>query len=57
MYSYLLMTTGGRAGSHFLLKPGELLELVRPLEVLASREGDYEGRMVASVIARRGSAV
>lgn len=40
----------------FLLKPGELLELVRPLEVLASREGDYDGRMVASVIARRGSA-
>ena len=37
----------------FLLAPGELLELVRPLEVLASREGDYEGRMVASVIARR----
>jgi len=37
----------------FLLEPGELIELVRPLEVLASREGDYEGRMVASVIARR----
>jgi SAM-dependent methyltransferase len=40
----------------FLLKPGELLELVRPLEVLASREGDYDGAMIASVIARRGSA-
>jgi SAM-dependent methyltransferase len=40
----------------FLLKPGELLELVRPLDVLASREGDFDGRMVASVIARRGSA-
>ena len=39
----------------FLLEPGELLDLVRPLEVLASREGDYDGRMVASVIARRGS--
>lgn len=37
----------------FLLEPGELLDLVRPLEVLASREGDYDGRMVASVIARR----
>jgi SAM-dependent methyltransferase len=37
----------------FLLKPGELLELVRPLEVLASREGDYDDRMVASVVARR----
>jgi 2-polyprenyl-3-methyl-5-hydroxy-6-metoxy-1,4-benzoquinol methylase len=37
----------------YLLEAGELLALVRPLEVLASREGDYEGRMVASVIARR----
>ena len=37
----------------FLLQPGELLELVRPLEVLASREGDYDGRMIASVVARR----
>jgi SAM-dependent methyltransferase len=37
----------------FLLKPGELLDLVRPLEIVASREGDYEGRMIASVIARR----
>ncbi len=37
----------------FLLKPGELLELVAPLEVLASREGDFDGRMVASVVARR----
>jgi len=36
----------------FLLKPGELLDLVRPLDVLASREGDFDGRMVASVIAR-----
>jgi SAM-dependent methyltransferase len=40
----------------FLLKPGELLEMVRPLDVLASREGDFDGRMIASVIARRGSA-
>jgi len=37
----------------FLLKPGELLELVGPLEVLASREGDFDDRMVASVVARR----
>jgi SAM-dependent methyltransferase len=37
----------------FLLKPGELLDLVRPLEVLASREGDVDGQMIASVIARR----
>jgi SAM-dependent methyltransferase len=36
----------------FLLESGELPTRVQPLEVLASREGDYEGRMVASVIAR-----
>jgi len=30
-----------------------LVELVGPLEVLASREGDFDGRMVASVVARR----
>ena len=39
----------------FLLEAGELLTRVQPLDVLASREGDYEGRMVASVIARRRS--
>jgi SAM-dependent methyltransferase len=37
----------------FLLEPGELLDLVQPLEILASREGDFEGRMVASVVATR----
>ena len=37
----------------FLLEAGELLTRVQALDVLASREGDYEGRMVASVIARR----
>jgi SAM-dependent methyltransferase len=37
----------------FLLEPGELLTLVKPLEILTSREGDYDGRMVASVIATR----
>jgi 2-polyprenyl-3-methyl-5-hydroxy-6-metoxy-1,4-benzoquinol methylase len=39
----------------FLLEPGELVTLVRPLEILASRDGDYDGRMVAGVIARRGA--
>jgi SAM-dependent methyltransferase len=39
----------------FLLEPGELVMRVQSLDVLASREGDYEGRMVASVIARRRS--
>jgi tellurite methyltransferase len=37
----------------FLLNPGELPELVSPLEVLASREGAFENRDVASIVARR----
>lgn len=37
----------------FLLRNGELRELVLPLEVLREREGDYDGRIVSSVIARR----
>ena len=39
----------------FLLEPGELFELVRPLDVLAHREGDYDGRMIASVVGRNPS--
>jgi len=35
----------------FLLQPGELLTLVRPLQVLARREGEFEGKMLASVVA------
>jgi SAM-dependent methyltransferase len=37
----------------FLLEPGELPTLVRPLTVLASREGDFEGKMIASVVGTR----
>lgn len=37
----------------FLLEPGELPRLVAPLIVERSREGDVDGRMVASVVARR----
>jgi len=37
----------------FLLEPGELLTRVRPLEIVATREGDFEGRMVAGVVAAR----
>jgi 2-polyprenyl-3-methyl-5-hydroxy-6-metoxy-1,4-benzoquinol methylase len=37
----------------FLLRPGELPRLVRPLEVLRRREGDFEGRWVAAVAARK----
>jgi len=40
----------------FLLEPGELPRLVAPLEVLAAREGDFEERMVSSVVARRGES-
>ena len=37
----------------FLLEPGELRRLVAPLEIRAAREGDFEGRMVSSVVAMR----
>ena len=36
----------------FLLRPGELRELVGLFEVLESREGEFDGRDVASVVAR-----
>lgn len=39
----------------FLLRPGELRELVAPLTIVDSREGDYEGRWVASIVATRPS--
>lgn len=39
----------------FLLEPGELRRLVAPLEVLREREGEFEGRMVAGVAARKAS--
>jgi tellurite methyltransferase len=37
----------------FLLESGELATLVRPLEILVSREGDFDGKMIASVVAAR----
>ena len=37
----------------FLLEPGELRELVAPFQIVAEREGDFEGKMLASVIAVR----
>lgn len=37
----------------FLLEPGELRRLVAPLAVLREREGEFEGRSVASIAARR----
>jgi SAM-dependent methyltransferase len=35
----------------FLLEEGELRDLVRPLEIIVEREGEFEDRMVAGVIA------
>jgi len=37
----------------FLLRPGELHQLVGSLEVLESREGEFDGRDVASAMARK----
>ena len=37
----------------FLLAPGELRALVAPLDVIASREGVFDDRDVASVVARK----
>jgi rhodanese-related sulfurtransferase len=36
----------------FLLKPGELAELVQPLEAVRDREGEADGAMVAGIVAR-----
>lgn len=38
----------------FLLEHGELARLVAPLEVLRQRDGEFDGRFVAGVAARRG---
>jgi SAM-dependent methyltransferase len=37
----------------FLLQPGELPRLAAPLTVVRSREGDFDGRLVASIAAVR----
>jgi hypothetical protein len=37
----------------FLLKDGELAELLAPLSILRSRQGEFEGRFVASIVAER----
>ncbi len=37
----------------YLLDPGELPRLVAPLDVIRHREGEYDGRHVASVAARK----
>lgn len=37
----------------FLLRTGELAELLSPFSVLRSREGDIDGRWIASIVAER----
>lgn len=37
----------------FLLRDGELVELMAPLRIVRSREGEFDGRCVASVVAAR----
>ena len=37
----------------FLLEPGELARLVTPLAIVAAREGLYDDREIASIVARR----
>ena len=37
----------------FLLKDGELRELMAPFVVLRAREGDIDGRFIASIVAER----
>lgn len=38
----------------YLLQPGELAASVAPLHVLGAREGEFDGRFIASIVARRG---
>jgi len=37
----------------FLLEEGELRRLVAPLDILRSREGEFGGRLIASIVAAR----
>jgi len=55
---YETFTIGQRERGHprnpaFLLQYGELPRLVAPLEILRSREGDFDGKLIASVAARK----
>lgn len=50
-------TIGKPANPAFLLEPGELPALVHPLSILASREGLFDGRFVASIVAGKPSAI
>jgi SAM-dependent methyltransferase len=57
---YETFTAGQRARGHprnpaFLLREGELPTLVAPLDVVRSREGEFDGKLVASLVAVRRS--
>lgn len=44
---------GKQTNPAYLLQPGELAALVAPLRVLDAREGEFDGRFIASIVARR----
>jgi SAM-dependent methyltransferase len=55
---YETFTIGQRERGHprnpaFLLEDGELARLVAPLHVVRSREGDFDGRLISSIAARK----
>ncbi len=52
-FTTLQAARGKPTNPDFLLREGELRQLVAPLSVVKYREGDFENKMVASVIARR----
>jgi rhodanese-related sulfurtransferase len=59
IYETFLEAHAGRYGRpsnpSYLLKPGELATLVAPLEIVRSFEGESNGRIVAAVVARKGT--
>lgn len=48
-------TRGKPTNPDFLLKPGELTTLVRPLVVVRQREGDIDGAFLSAVVARHAA--
>jgi rhodanese-related sulfurtransferase len=52
-YTIAQAARGRPTNPDFLLQPGELPRLAAPLEILRRREGEFDGRMVAGIVARR----
>jgi SAM-dependent methyltransferase len=50
-------TRGRPTNPAYLLQPGELATLVAPLVVVREREGDFDRRSVASIVAAHAGAV